>query len=101
MKRTSLNSRFILEPYASERVLKAKESNGFAMLAQKTSVVGLKLLVDVKLPSGELISAGNKAYIKEEYLYTQPWAKTVYESAGVEGKFIIVDLNYIEFVVSE
>lgn len=101
MTKTSLNSRFILEPYASERVMKAKETNGFAMIAQKTSVVGLKLLVDVKLPNGELISAGNRAYIKEEYLYTQPWAKNVYESNGVQGKFIIVDLNYIEFVSNE
>lgn len=96
----AMNGKFILAPYQSERVLKAKETNGFAMLAQKTSVVGLKVLVPTK-SNGEIVPVGAMAYVKEEFLYTQPWAKAVYESAGIEGKFIIVDQNNVEFVIAD
>ena len=97
----SINGRFILAPYASERVIKAKETNGFAMISQKTSVIGLKMLVDTKLNNGDVVRAGCMAYLKEELLYTQPWAKAVYDSPGVEGKFIIVDQMYVDFVIGQ
>lgn len=94
----SFNNRLILAPYAEERVLKAKESNGFAMLAQKSSIVGLGVLVDCKLSDSTFIQAGSTAYIKEQLLYTQEWAKQVLESKEIEGKFIIVDLVYVDFI---
>jgi hypothetical protein len=101
----SLNNRFILEPYSGDRTLKSKNEVGFALVQQKTSIVGLRLLMDAVVFSGTQCgvpySKGSLAYIKEELLFTQPWASKVYESDAIEGKFIIVDAAHIEFVVEK
>jgi len=99
---TSLNNRFIVEPYSGDRTLKAKTVTGFAIVQQKVSIVGLKLLMDMLMTMGAdtvLFKKGSTVYIKEELLFTQPWAQKVYESDGLESKFIIVDSNQVEFVV--
>ncbi len=95
----SLNNRFILEAFIGSRDLKSKESNGFAMLSQKVSLVGLKLLADARLADGTFIPKGSIAYIKESMILTQEWGKTALECPGIDGKFIIVDVNFIELVV--
>lgn len=109
MSLISYNNRFIVEPYAGDRTIKTTSGSGFAMIQQKVSLKGLKLLVDVVLidkPSitqyGSLapqdIPKGSIIYIKEELLYTQQWAKQILESDAVEGKFIIVDGQYVEMI---
>jgi hypothetical protein len=101
---TSINNRFILEPYKGDRTLKANASTGFAIVQQKVSLVGLRLLADVDLCTQGFVQVypkGSLAYIKEELLFTQPWAQKSYESDGIEGKFIIVDSTYVDFVVQE
>ena len=95
----SLNNRFILESYKGDRSLKAKETSGFAMLSQKVNLVPLKVLINAKLTDGTIIPAGSIAFLKEEMVFTQPWGKNNMEAPGIEGKFIIVDVNFIEFVV--
>jgi hypothetical protein len=95
----SFNNRFILAPYEEERTLRAKENSGFAMLAQKTNIVPLKVLADTKLTDGTFVPKGSTAYVKEQLLFTQTWAKQVLESDAVGGKFIIVDLQFVELVV--
>lgn len=102
-KPVSLNDRFIVKPYAGDRTLKAKVSNGFAMVQQKTSIVGLELLMEARLSTTnkdllEIFPKGSMIYVKEELLFTQVWAKAIYESDAVEGNFIIVDVNNIEFI---
>jgi hypothetical protein len=106
----SLNNRFIVEAYFTDRSLKAKETNGFAMIQQKVSLKGLRLLVPARLDkplsstanggplSETIIPAGSIVYIREELLHTQPWAQKIFESEAVEGKFMIVDMTNIEFV---
>lgn len=105
----SLNNRFILAPYGGDRTLRANVSSGFAHVQQKTAVVGLKVLVPASIAAlGQVridglsmnasIPRGSIAYIREEYLYTQPWAKNVLTSDAIEGSFIIVDATYVEFV---
>jgi hypothetical protein len=97
----SLNNRFILEPYKGDRALKSKNETGFAIVQQKVSIVGLRLLADVNVfTQGGAMTflAGSLAYVKEELLFTQPWAQKVYESDAIEGKFIIVDSAHVEFV---
>lgn len=94
----SLNSRLIVETYKADRTLKSVERNGFAMISQKVSVVGLKVLVTTKLSDGTYIHSGDKAYIREEYLHTSPWAKKVFESDAISEPFIIVDINNVEFI---
>ena len=97
----SLNNRFIVEPYLTDRALKAKETNGFAMIQQKVSLKGLKTLVDAWIVNGSdkmIIPKGSIAYVREELLHTQPWAQKILESDAIEGKFIIVDMVNVEFV---
>jgi hypothetical protein len=112
----SLNGRYILEPYMSDHQIKATQGAGFSMIQQKISLVGLKVLVDVLGKSMDVyfngpqiqpglnpivVKKGATAWIKEEVLYTQPWAKNLYTCSAIEGKFIIVDPSFVEFVTYE
>lgn len=98
----SLNNRFILESYKEDRALKATVTNGFAMVQQKVSLKGLKLLVNIsgtKDGAYFTFNAGAMVYIREEYLQNQPWAKKFFTSDAIEGEFMIVEAQFIEFVV--
>lgn len=105
MNVVSFNNRFLLEPYKGDRALKANVSSGFAIVQQKVSVVGLTLLADAVVSlygkEVETLEKGSKVYIKEELLFTQPWAQKVYESDAIEGKFIIVEASQVDFIVSK
>jgi hypothetical protein len=98
----SVNNRLIVEAYLTDRSLKAKESNGFAMIQQKVAVKGLRLLMDAMITqtSGVImvLEKGARVFIREELLHTQPWAQKILESDEVDGKFMIVDFNNVEFV---
>lgn len=93
----SLNNRLIVEAYKKE-ALRSKISSGFALIDQKLTLKGLKVLVEAKLSNGLLIPKGSVAYVKEELLHSQPWAQKVLEAEGIEGKFLILDMTYVEFV---
>lgn len=97
----SVNNRLIVEPYVKEG-LKPEVKSGFAMVSQKVTVKGLKLLVEAHIRESSEISralpVGSTIYIREELLHTQPWALKRYEAEGVEGPFMIVDLANVEFV---
>ena len=95
----SLNNRLILRAYTGSRDLKSQENSRFAVLAQKVSLIGLEVLADTRLMDGTVIHKGDTAYVKEEMILTQPWGKTALESPAIEGKFMIVDVNFIEIVV--
>lgn len=95
----ALNGRFILESYKEDRALKATVQNGFAMVSQKVSLKGLKLLADVQNAQGQYIAyKGDIAYIREASLQSQPWAKSTFTSDAIEGEFMIVEQQHIEFV---
>lgn len=95
----ALNGRFILESYKEDRALKATVQNGFAMVSQKVSLKGLKLLADVQNAQGQLIAyKGDIAYIRESFLQSQPWAKATFTADAIEGEFIIAEQAHIEFV---
>ena len=99
----TINNKFIVEAYNTDRALKSVERNGFAMVAQKVTVVGLKLLMDAHIQETKELSRtvpkGSLVYIKEEFLHTNPGIKRIYESDAVEGKFNIIEMTYVEFVV--
>lgn len=99
----SLNNRFIVESYKEDRGLKTQVKNGFAMVQQKVSLQGLKLLANVTMTDGskygQSFQKGDIAYIKEGALQSQPWAKATFTSEAIEGEFMIVDMAHIEFVV--
>ncbi len=94
----SLNNRFILESYKEDRSIKATINSGFAMIAQKIAVKGLKLLVDTKTSNGDMFFAGSTAYIREAFLQSNPMAKQVFTSEDIDGEFIIIDAQHVEFV---
>lgn len=99
----SVNNRLVLESYKADRTLKANVSSGFAMVAQKSSVVGLRLLAPARISIGDswyVLSKGSIAYIREEVLHTAIWAQKTLECDLIEGKFIITDISQIEFVVN-
>jgi hypothetical protein len=94
----SVNDRLILESYQKDRSLKSTERNGFAMISQKVSLVGLKILIDCFTEKYGLIKKNRVAYIKEDLLFTQEWAKKTLESPALDRPFVIVDLNFVEFI---
>lgn len=101
MKQFSVNNRFILESYKSDRTVRPEIRGGLVSIAQKLSLVGLKLLTDAITKEHGLIPKGSTAYIKENRLHSLPWGKEVFSGSGISEPFIIVDLADIEFFSKE
>lgn len=100
IQKVSLN-RFILESYKEDRALKTVEKNGFAMVSQKISLKGLRLLADANIMfqgAYGFYPAGSIAYVKEGALQSAAWAKIAFTAEGIEGEFIIADPLAVEFV---
>lgn len=96
----SLNNRLIVEPYKKEG-LTSTINNGFAKPDQKVAVKGLTVLMETKLTDGRIIKKGDKVYIKEESLYSLPWAQKILKCDCIDGNFLIVDITNVEFISSE
>jgi hypothetical protein len=92
----SVNNRLIVEPYI-KGALESKVQNGIATPGQKDGVKGLKVLVNFQLPNSQWLKAGSTVYIREEVL-NQPWASKLLTSPAIEGRFMIVELTYVEFM---
>ncbi len=95
----SFNNKLMVEPYVKTE-LKSKEVNGFAFVSQKSNLQGLKVLMNAKLNDGFVVQKDSIIYIKEEVLHTQAWAQKQYECPSLKGKFLIVDLGFVEFIES-
>lgn len=91
----SLNNKIIVETFANVGGLKSEVRHGFALVAQKVNIVPLTVLVDTVLADGTSIPAGTKAYILEEALSTQPWAKQIKKIPDLLGdkECLIVDIK--------
>lgn len=96
-KSSSFNGKIILEAYTHTEV-KADIRSGWATINQKTSLKGLTVLIQAILSDGTIIPSGSTAYIKEELLHTQPWAKNKLKSDTLSKEFIIVGMNEIEYI---
>lgn len=97
----SLNNRLILEPYTGDRKVKTKVSSGFAMVQQKSTLVGLKVLVDSEIVLGGVkteIKKGQKAYFLEDTLYTQKWSKSTFTCDALKEEFIVAMSSEVVFV---
>ena len=94
----SVNNRLVLETYKKEALKSTGTNTGFAMISQKVTVKGLKVLMDAKLSDGTFVAKGSTAYIREEELHTKQWAQKPLECATIPGQFIIVDISQIEFI---
>jgi hypothetical protein len=82
--KTALNGNLILKPYTKTRELETTQAaTGFAMTKQKVGIESLELLFDSLVQIGnntKWIGKGTKVYFKEETLYSQAWARKVFES---------------------
>lgn len=96
MKKFSVNNRLILEQYV-KKALEARREGGIATPGQRDGLKGLEVLVSTTLSDGRHIDKGSVAYIREETLHTQAWASKPLTCDALPAKFIIVDLNFIEF----
>lgn len=95
---TSVNNRVIVEAYKKEG-LKSTVSNGFASIAQKNNLKGLKVLADAQLADGTVVRRGYTVYVREETLHTAAWAAKTLEAPGIiEGPFMVMDGSHVEMV---
>ena len=96
------NNKLILEPYQSSGKVEAKVSSGFAMVKQKSTLIGLKCLMSTQVMANEKMSIevtkGQIVYFPEEVLHTSDWSKKTYDCDAVEGKFIIAESFHAVFV---
>jgi len=95
-KPTSFNGKLVLEAYKHTE-LKAEIKSGWASVNQRNSLKGLTVLIRAVLPDGTLVPAGSTAYIKEESLHTQPWAKAKLKSDTLKEEFILVGMDQVEY----
>ena len=93
----SLNNRLVLEEYVKEG-LKSKVMGGIATPGQRDGIKKLKILASTKLPNGQEVDAGSYAFIREEALHTQAWASKFFTTENIPGKFMLVDLQWVEFI---
>ncbi len=103
MTKFTVNNRFIVEAYKTDKALRSNVKNAFATIDQKGRLQGLKVLIDTQIVLGQFIdriSAGSTIYVKEEILHNALWAKSALEAAGVDGQFIIVDLAHVDMIES-
>ena len=92
----SINNRIALECYVKDG-LKSKVQNGIATPGQRDGMKGLRVLIGTTLSDGRHIPAGSTAYIKEEVLYTQPWATKFLTCDFLNEKFMLADLHQVDF----
>ena len=94
---TSFNGKLILEAYKQTEI-RAEIKSGWATPNQRSCLKGLKVLFDARLSDNVLVPAGSTAFIKEESLHTQPWAKNKLKCDSLTEEFIIVNMNEVEYV---
>lgn len=97
-KPNSFNGKLILEAYQKTEI-KADISRGWAKIDQKQTLKGLRVLIQAHTDGGEIIPVGSIAYIKEESLHTQAWAKNKLKSDTLQEEFIVVNVNEVEYIV--
>lgn len=93
----SFNNKLILEAYKQTEI-KGEVRQGWAQIGQKNNLKGLRVLISATLSDGTVIPSGSTAYIKEEFLHSQPWAKNKLKSDTLPGEFIIVTMSEVEYI---
>jgi hypothetical protein len=101
----SLNNKLFLQPYEHEQGLKTEIRGGLAFAKQRVAVKGLRVLIDARVSVGNdhmYIPAGSIAYVPENLLVSQPWAKDIRTSDLCEEKFFICETsNVVAFDVPD
>jgi hypothetical protein len=91
----SVNGKIICAPYTGTKALKSETKSGFSTVKQRTEVVGLKVLLDSKLPDGTEIKAGQTAYFTEESLVVHQWPYHHMSCTDIQGQFVIAPAELV------
>lgn len=95
----SVNNKLMLEPYSGSKKIEASTKTGFATIKQKTTLVGLKLIADGKIPLGREafieVKKGQTVYYSEEVLHASDWSTKLYNLEGQESKFILGEALHV------
>ena len=97
----SINNKLVLEPYKHKGKIKANTSGGFATIAQKSNLVGLKALEYGEFKIGSKIypvPKGSMVYFKEDTLHTQEWSTQTYTCNELKESFIIAEANQVVMI---
>jgi hypothetical protein len=94
----SVRNKLFLEPYKGGKKIEAEVKSGFATVKQRSTLIGLKLLMDAQVMIGsksEILRAGTSVFFEETLLYTEAWAKHTYTANELVGQeFIIADFSH-------
>ena len=94
----ALNNKLILKPYKTDGKVRANAQSGFAMVAQKTNLVGLEALADGLIIHGshtEKVSKGSLVYFKEEVLHASQWSKQTFKCDNIKEPFVIGEATHV------
>jgi hypothetical protein len=96
-KASSFNNKLILEAYKHTEI-RAESNKGWVQASQKNHLKGLKVLIQSVLSDGTIVPAGSTAFLKEELLHSAPFAKNKLKCDTIQGEFILVTMNEVEYL---
>ena len=94
----SVNRKILCKPYVSSKSIKSEVTKGMAMIVQKSTLVGLKVLMDAQVDADTLIKKDSYVYISEEVLHNQPIYQKPLTASCLEEPFVTVDFGHVVFV---
>lgn len=97
----SFNEHLVCEPYTKGKQMDAKVNSGFAMIEQKNTLYGLKVLVPCKMPDGTHVPAGSTAYFLEEVLYSQQWSRNKLSCDSLDKECILAEKKQVVLIKFE
>jgi hypothetical protein len=90
----STNNKIMVSPYKPEKKLRSK-GTGFVTIDQKENIVQLNVLYDAKLVNGEVIKAGSKVFVKEDFLSVQQASLRVFSIGDSKDEFMLIEYENI------
>jgi hypothetical protein len=95
----SVNNKLMLEPYTGSKKIESTVKSGFATIKQKSTLVGLKLVADGKIPLGREafleVKKGQTVYYSEEILHASDWSTKTYNLQGSTDQFILGEALHV------
>jgi hypothetical protein len=95
----STNNKIMVEPYKPSKKLRSK-GTGFVTIDQKENIVELKVVHDAKLVNGEIIKAGSKLLVREDFLSVQQASLRVFSIGDSKDEFMLIEYENIIGVVA-
>ena len=95
----TVNNKLMLEPYKGAKKIEG-QGTGFSTIKQKSTLIGLKVLADGKVPLGREqfleVKKGQTVYFAEEILFAHEWSKKTYNLENKEDeKFILGEALHV------